>query len=64
MANNSRISWIEHPEPWLLEQLALRRLTLPLNLDGNAHCAFSATLLRIREQHFASAAKMYRDAGL
>jgi hypothetical protein len=40
MADNAFVTWIEDPEPWLLESVLIHSLDLPLNLDENAHHTF------------------------
>lgn len=37
MAENARVCWIEHHEPWTLESELVSQLDLPLNLDQNRH---------------------------
>lgn len=46
MAENARVCWIEHAEPWALES----ELDLPLNLDQNRHNAFHDRLKEMRAQ--------------
>jgi len=41
--------WVEHPQPWELEHAMLGRISLPLNLQGNKHHAFHATLSTLRQ---------------
>ena len=48
MGQNAYVTWVESLEPWNLEQLAIRSLPLPLNIDQNGHCSFCETLRRIR----------------
>ncbi|MFM8981280.1 MAG: GIY-YIG nuclease family protein, partial [Planctomycetia bacterium] len=48
LAAHARVSWIEDAEPWRLEERLLATLSLPLNLDGNAHHAFHGPLTRLR----------------
>ncbi|MGW7083801.1 GIY-YIG nuclease family protein [Streptomyces sp. NPDC054871] len=48
MADNARVCWIEHSEPWNLESQLISQLDLPLNLDQNRHNAFHARLKDIR----------------
>ncbi len=44
MSRHARVCWLESPQPWLLESNLIATLTLPLNLDQNAHSGFRATL--------------------
>lgn len=62
MEKHATISWIEHPQPWLLEPDALRMLTLPLNVSGNEHCKFSSVLHEMRTRQFAVAANLHRGS--
>ncbi|MGY5015039.1 GIY-YIG nuclease family protein [Streptomyces sp. 900105755] len=48
MADNARVCWVEHDEPWTLESELISQLDLPLNLDQNGHNAFHAQLKEIR----------------
>ncbi|WP_043494213.1 GIY-YIG nuclease family protein [Streptomyces viridosporus] len=48
MADNARVCWVEHDEPWTLESALISQLDLPLNLDQNGHNAFHAQLKEIR----------------
>ncbi|WP_229924880.1 GIY-YIG nuclease family protein [Streptomyces sulfonofaciens] len=48
MADNARVCWLEHDEPWVLESHLISRLDLPLNLDQNGHNGFHARLKAIR----------------
>jgi hypothetical protein len=41
------VTWIEHPEPWVVEKKLIRELALPLNLQGNDHL-FRPVLRRLR----------------
>lgn len=49
MADNAFVCWVEHPEPWLLEQELLLRHSLPLNIQDNRHHPFCATLSGLRQ---------------
>jgi hypothetical protein len=40
MSQHARVSWLEHPEPWLVEADLITRVDLPLNLDQNRHNTF------------------------
>lgn len=50
MNEHTRVVWCTHPQPWTVEPAVIRRLDLPLNLQGNAHHGFSAELASIRAQ--------------
>jgi hypothetical protein len=48
MAENARVCWIEHDEPWVLESVLISQLDLPLNLDQNRHNPFHGHLKELR----------------
>lgn len=48
MADHALVSWIVHPEPWLVEERLIAHLDVPLNLDGNHHNAFHPSLTLAR----------------
>jgi len=50
LQENARITWLEHPEPWLLETELIKTLSLPLNLDQNESHPFYPTLSSLRAQ--------------
>ncbi|MFE1288126.1 GIY-YIG nuclease family protein [Streptomyces sp. NPDC058751] len=50
MAENARVCWIEHDEPWTLESELISRLDLPLNLDQNRRNRFHSRLTEARSQ--------------
>lgn len=50
MAEQARVCWVEHPEPWTAESDLIARLDLPLNLDQNKHNAFHPRLKEMRAQ--------------
>ncbi|MER5383855.1 GIY-YIG nuclease family protein [Streptomyces sp. NPDC002688] len=50
MAENARVCWIEHDEPWTLESELITQLDLPLNLDQNRHNLFHGGLKELRAQ--------------
>ncbi|MFG2434637.1 GIY-YIG nuclease family protein [Streptomyces sp. NPDC048508] len=50
MAENARVCWIEHDEPWTLESELISQLDLPLNLDQNRHNPFHSRLKELRSQ--------------
>ena len=58
MRENAFVTWLEHEEPWLLEDELLRTTSLPLNLKGNAHHAFAATLSGLRKRANAYAREL------
>jgi hypothetical protein len=37
MEENARVSWVQHDEPFLLEDHLIKTLTIPLNIKGNSH---------------------------
>jgi hypothetical protein len=49
MGRNAFVTWIEHREPWLVEEELIRELVLPLNLQGNDH-PFRPVLTRLRTE--------------
>lgn len=55
LADNARVCWVEHDQPWILEDDLLRRVSLPLNVQGNAHHGFSARLSEMRRAALATA---------
>ncbi|MGW5269185.1 GIY-YIG nuclease family protein [Rhodococcus sp. NPDC003994] len=48
MDQHAFVSWVEHTEPWELEDHLIDTLDLPLNLQGNKHNHFYATLAKCR----------------
>ncbi len=50
MEENAKVCWVEDSSPWLLEHTLLRCLSVPLNLQGNAHHAYSAHLSALRSE--------------
>ena len=48
MQQNAFVAWIEHPEPWVLEEKLISELSLPLNLDQNRNHAFHGSLSSLR----------------
>jgi hypothetical protein len=55
MAENAFVSWIVHPQPWLVEATLIAQLDVPLNLDGNTHNAFHPSLRAARAEAVARA---------
>ena len=58
MLENGFVTWLEHEEPWLLENELLRTVSLPLNLKGNSHHAFAARLSGLRRRANAHAREL------
>jgi hypothetical protein len=58
MRENALVTWVEHGEPWLLEHELLHAVSLPLNLKGNGHHAFAATLSGLRRRANAQAREL------
>jgi len=48
MGQNALVCWVECSAPWNVEEYAISRLALPLNIDRNEHHGFCATLKKIR----------------
>jgi hypothetical protein len=48
MAENAKVVWSEHPEPWQVEPSLIARLNLPLNLEHNSAHPFKAELAALR----------------
>ncbi len=62
---NALVAWHEHPEPWRIEHDVLKRLSCPLNIDGNREHPYAASL-SIRRRHakaLASALPIADEAG-
>ena len=58
MAAHARVSFIEHPEPWLLEEELIAGLDLPLNLDQNNVHPFRPVLSGLRSAAKKRAAEL------
>ena len=58
MEENAFVSWIEHPEPWVIEPELIRELRPPLNLADNSHHPFCEQLSSIRGEAKARARAM------
>ena len=58
MAHYARVCWVEHPEPWAVEDWLIRDLFLPLNLAGNRQHPFHSTLSEIRRRAKARARRL------
>lgn len=65
MEENTRISWILDPEPWVLEENMFKSVSLPLNLKGNEH-VFKNTLSTLRKEsiHQARMLEIVNELGL
>ncbi len=50
MGEHAGVTWVAHPEPWLLESETIDRLSLPLNLSQNSRHPFYATLSQLRRK--------------
>jgi hypothetical protein len=50
MGENAFVTWVVQPEPWYLEDYAIKQLSLPLNLRDNEKHPFHRTLTSIRRQ--------------
>lgn len=57
MADNALVSWIIHPQPWLLEDELIKTVDLPLNIDG-AHNAYTGALKAMRRSALARAREL------
>jgi hypothetical protein len=55
MAANAYVSWVVRDRPWELEEELIAGLDLPLNLQGNPHNRFHATLTAARARCVAQA---------
>ncbi len=55
MEKNAFVTWVEHEEPWVLENELFQKVALPLNIQGNKHHPFAALLLKKREEAIAIA---------
>lgn len=45
---HARVSWVEQPQPWLIEDEMLEHATLALNVDGRDHDPFARELKQRR----------------
>lgn len=52
---NAFVAWLEHPEPWILEDELIDTLSLPLNIKGNRNHPFAGELSGLRKKAIASA---------
>jgi len=61
MRKHAFFSWMEHPAPWDLEEEAIRRFSLPFNIQHNQHHAFYRTLRQVRRAALAAARQAWED---
>ena len=57
MDKNARVYWIEDDEPWVLEEMLIATISLPLNLQGNKY-TFKPILSSMRSKAIAEAQTM------
>jgi len=50
MERNALVTWVPHPTPWVLEEVLIGSLALPLNLDGNERHPFHPLLTAARRR--------------
>ena len=50
MGADAFVSWIEHPQPWVIEEAVINRFDVPLNLDQNKHNKFHPALTAARRR--------------
>lgn len=50
MEDNAFVCWVEHDEPWEIEQTLLKTLSCPLNIQDNGHHAFHGLLRQFRKE--------------
>ena len=55
LEENAFVTWLEHPEPWILEDELIDTLSLPLNIKGNRNHPFAGELSCLRKKAIASA---------
>ncbi|MEU0499203.1 GIY-YIG nuclease family protein [Mycobacterium sp. NPDC006124] len=56
MSDNTEVSWVVRPEPWVFEEELTKHLVLPLNLQGDSD--FHQELKRLRRDAMAKANKL------
>ncbi len=61
MCHHAFVSWMEYPNPWDLEEDAIRRFSLPFNIQHNQHHAFYRTLRQTRRSALAAARQVWAD---
>lgn len=54
MAENAKVHWLPHDEPWVIEESLMSSYSLPLNIQGNKH-AFKAQLSAMRSKAMTEA---------
>jgi hypothetical protein len=55
MSEHALVSFVQHARPWEPEDELIRRVDLPLTLEGNVHNAFHPELTRVRNLAVAGA---------
>lgn len=50
MGDNAFVCWLEHSEPWAVEEDVISRFDVPLNLDQNKHNKFHPELSAARKR--------------
>ena len=58
MAENAFVRWVEHDQPWALEEELIAQYDLPLNLDQNKHNGFHPELTAARRAAELRAAEL------
>jgi hypothetical protein len=58
MADNALVCWLEHAEPWTVEEDVIQRYDVPLNLDQNKHNRFHPELTAARRRAKQAAAEL------
>jgi hypothetical protein len=58
LAENAFVCWVEHDQPWALEEELIARYDLPLNLDQNKHNGFHPELTAARRAAKLRAAEL------
>jgi hypothetical protein len=56
LEQNALVCWVEDQKPWELEERLLKKMSLPLNIDGNDHHPYFATLRSCRREARLAAA--------
>ena len=49
MADHARVAWATTPEPWIVEDQLIQRMSLPLNMKGNETHPFYRRLAAMRK---------------
>lgn len=57
MEQNAKVYWVAEEEPWVLEETLIGSISLPLNIQGNAH-PFKPILSAMRSEAMAQAKLM------